>query len=364
MKEIRHKKTELSLLTVANVTKTRFAEKVVSGKKWVAYGEDNHFPDYLWKLYCDAPTQAAIIDAKTSWTMGTTMKGGDEVINQAGETIEEVMRKAVFDLHLFGGFALQIIYNVKGEIAEVYWADFSKLRTDQTAKVLYWADDWSSWNVEAREYPAFNPNAQDKRSQIYYFRGGVCRSVYPVPCYLSAIDSMQTECEIQHFHLNNIKNGFAANTIVNCNGGVPDKEERKKFEDLLNKKFSGADNAGRLLISWNESKDDAITVERMEDNNFDQKFAQLRRDTMENIIVAHRLTSGTLLGRTPTNTGFTRNEFAEAFKIFNVTVIQPYQRQVLQSLKKIFPDKEFTFEPFDIPIAEKGAIPVDGGELS
>lgn len=357
MSDIKHKVTNLSLVTVPNVTKTRFTEKAVSGKKWLAYGADNKFPDYLWKLYCDAPTQAAIIDAKTSWTMGSSMKGGDEIANKAGETIEEVMRKAVFDLHLFGGMAIQVIYNVKGEIAEVYWADFSKIRTNQAAKVLYWADDWGSWSVEPKEYPAFNPEAESKRSQIFYYRGAVCRSVYPAPCYLSAIDSMQTECEIQHFHLNNIKNGFAANTIINCNGGVPEEKERKEFEKMLNKKFSGADNAGKLLISWNETKDNAITVERMEDNTFDQKFTQLRRDTMENIIVAHRLTSGTLLGRTPTNTGFTRNEFAEAFKIFNVTVIQPYQKQVLQVLKKIFPDKEFEFEPFDIPIAEKGAIP-------
>ena len=356
MAEKKRIKTELSLINVSNVTSTRFAEKMVSGKGWVSYGSDNKFPDYLWRLYCDAPTQQAVIDAKTAFTIGAGSNHGSEVVNTKGETLDEVLAKCTFDLHLFGGFAIQVIYNAGGEVSEIYWADFSKLRTDDKGTYIYWCDHWNSWQVTPIRYDAFNKSMSNKTTQILYYRGTSCRSVYPVPCYISALDAIQTEVEIQHYHLNNIKNGFSSNVVINMNGGIPEEDEQKEMEALIKKKFSGADNAGKFLISWNESKDTAVTVEKIDSDNFDQKFSQLRKDTQESIFVAHRLTSGTLLGRTPTNTGFTRNEFAEAFQIFNTTVIQPYQKQIARVVKRIYPEWDLEFTPFDIQIAKNGQI--------
>ena len=352
MADIKSKKTELSLLSVSNVTATRFVEKLVDGKGWMAYGADNKFPDYLWQLYTDAPTQQAIIDAKTDFTMGTGFNCGSDVVNLKGETLDEVMRKVAFDFHLFGGFAIQVIYNLEGGVAEIYWADFSKLRTNAEATYIYWADRWNSYEVDAIKYEAFNPDAENKTTQILYYRGASCRSVYPVPSYISALDAVETEIKIQHYHLNNISNGFAANTFINMNGGVPEEEERKKWEDLIKKKFAGEDNAGKFLICWNDSKEAAVTVEKLDDDNFDTKFTQLRKDTQESIFVAHRVTSGTLLGRFPTNTGFTKNEYKEAFQVFNITVIAPYQKQLISTLKKIYPSKDFSIDPFIIPSDE------------
>ena len=343
------KKTDLSIIQVTNVTSTRFAEAYNSEKKGVSYGQDNRYPDYLYGLYTDAPTQQAIIDAKTAFTMGDGVIGGEKIINATGETIEDVLHKCVFDLHLFGGFAIQVVYNLGGEIAELYWADFTKLRISRDGKKIYWRDDWAGYQSDEIEYDAFNPNMTEKTTQIYYYRGFSCRSVYPVPCYISAIDAIQTEIEVQHYHLNNINNGFAANTIINFNGGVPDEEEKKKLEEKINKKFNGADNAGKTLISWNENKDCAVTIAKIEDDNIDKKFLQLAKDTQESIFVAHRVTSGTLLGRLPTNTGFTKNEYREAFEVFNKTVIQPYQKMILAVMKKILPSVELSISPFTIP---------------
>jgi hypothetical protein len=347
MEKIR-KKTDLSVLTVQNVTSTRFVEVMTSGKGWVSYGQDNHYPDYLWGLYTDAPTQQAIIDAKTAFTLGDGIEGYQGNVNAINETLEDVLHKCIFDLHLFGGFAIQVVYNLGGDISELYWADFSKLRISKDGKKIYWCDNWAGYQIDPIVYDAFNPTMTDKTTQIYYFRGASCRSIYPVPCYISAVDAIMTEIEIQHYHLNNIMNGFAASCIVNFNGGVPDEDERRTLEEKINKKFNGSDNAGRTLISWNESKEEACTVEKIESDNFDKKFQQLAKDTQESIFVAHRVTSGTLLGRLPTNTGFTKNEYREAFEVFNLTVIRPYQKQILSVLKKILPDHDITIKPFVI----------------
>lgn len=341
----------LSLTPVANVTRTRFIEKQIQGKDWVSYGNRNDYPEHLWRQYLQCPTNMAIIDAKTSYTIGDGIENyGTEEINAAGETLNEVMTKAVFDFHLFGGFALQIIYNQLGEVLELYWADFSKLRINKQGNKIYWCDNWGGYQAQTKviEYDAYNPNMTDKTTQIFYYRGASCRSVYPIPSYIAATDAIQTEIEILNYHLQSIKNGFAVNAIVNFNNGVPDEEERKTMENLINAKFGGSQNAGRTLISWNESKETATTVERLESDIFDKKFEQLRRDVQEAIFVAHRITSGTLLGRLPANTGFTKNEFREAFSIFNRTVVLPYQREICTTLHKIYPDREFKIIPFYI----------------
>ena len=192
-----------------------------------------------------------------------------------------------------------------------------------------------------------------KTTQILYYRGTTCRSYYPLPSYISATDAINTEIEIQNYHLNAIHNGFAVNAIVNFNNGVPDDNERQEIEEKINQKFAGSNNAGRTLISWNEDKDKATTVERLESDNLDKKFAQLAKDTQEAIFVAHRITSGTLLGRLPTNTGFTKNEYREAFEVFNATVIVPYQKQIISVLNKIYPEKTIEISPFVINDVEK-----------
>ena len=69
--------------------------------------------------------------------MGDGVIGGEKIINATGETIEDVLHKCVFDLHLFGGFAIQVVYNLGGEIAELYWADFTKLRISRDGKKIY-----------------------------------------------------------------------------------------------------------------------------------------------------------------------------------------------------------------------------------
>lgn len=344
-------KINLSLTPVANVTRTRFIEKQIQGKEWVSYGNKNDYPEHLWRQYCQCPTQMAIIDAKTAFTMGDGIANyGDEKANAVGETLNEVITKAVFDFHLFGGFALQIIYNKVGQVLEIYWADFSKLRLNKQGNKVYWCDNWGGYQAQTKiiEYDIYNPDMTDKTTQIFYYRGASCRSVYPIPTYIACSDAIQTEIEIQNYHLHAILNGFAVNAIVNFNNGVPDEEERKKQEELINAKFGGSNNAGRTLISWNESKETATTVARLETDNFDKKFAQLAKDTQEAIFVAHRITSGTLLGRLPANTGFTKNEYREAFEVFNKTVIVPYQREICASLHKIFPERVFSINPFII----------------
>lgn len=345
------KTTKLSVYSVPNVTATRMMEKHLNDGI-ISYGDDNQYPDYLWNLYCDAPTQQAAIDFKQSCILGRSLGShSKDVVNLKGQTITDIAKKAVFDYVLFGGMAFQVIYNSLGEIAEVYWCSWSKLRTNYDCTKVWWCDDWRNGAGEPKiEYDLFNPEKENKTTQILYIRNSATRSVYPVPSYQSAIDAILTECEVQHWHLNNIKNNFAGSFVLNMLGAIPDEDERKEQEKKIQNKFCGSDSAGNILINWAETADEKIEVMPIEDSQADKKFSRLAKDVMESIAVAHRLTSLCLIGKHPENgQGFSAIEFKSAFDIFNTTVIAPIQDEVTDALQKVFPDKGIAIEPFVIP---------------
>lgn len=340
-------KINLSVISIPNVTSTRFSERFIGSEDYVSYGENNSYPDYLWEKYIDCPTHQSIIDGKVDYILGNGVTDEDKVVNSKGETLYEVVRKLALDQQIFGGYAIHVIYNRNGDVAEIYWADFSKLRLSKNERTVYWADDWHCCSVDPIAYDIFDPEMKEKKSQILYCRSSTCRSFYPIPSYISAIESIETEVEVQDYHLNNIRNGFACSTLINMNGGIPTKEEREKLEEKINAKYSGSDNAGRLLISWNKNKETACTIEKLEDDGFDKKFTQLAKDTKADIFIAHRVTSPCLFGVLPENNGFSKTEYDEAFRVFNRTVIKPQQKNLAVSLKKIF-RKDFEFIQFSV----------------
>jgi hypothetical protein len=47
-----------------------------------------------------------------------------------------------------------------------------------------------------------------------------------------------------------------------------------------------------------------------------------------------------LFGMNPENDGFSKQEFLESFQLFNKTVIQPIQNQIVKAFDKIFDAKD------------------------
>ncbi len=338
-------KVAFSALTVPNVTKGREAEAMVAGGDIVSYGADNNFPAYLWTMYTQSPTHQSIVDGKVDYICGGGVAGDFGAINSKGETIAGLLHKVAMDKILFGGFAIQVVFNKLQEITDLFWVDFSKLRTNRQGDRVYFRNDWAS-HTEMIEYDIFDLRKANKTSPILYYRGLNCRSIYPLPSYFAALNAIETEGEVQTFHLSSIRNNFAASAVIQFNNGVPSDEEREQIEEQINAKFSGASNAAKLLIMYNESPDTKTIIDRLETDNFDERFGRLGKDTQRNIFIAHRVTSPSLFGVVPENTGFTRQEYVESFEVFNKTVIQPQQREITEQMRRIFPDREFSIKPF------------------
>lgn len=326
-----------------------YTEEKARGKSYVNYGKDNLFPNYLWSIYNKVATLQSIINGSVDFVCGNDvrLKNGDAVINKKGETVLDVVRKIAVDDFIFGGFALQIIRNMAGEVGEIYALDFMKVRSDEKNELFYYCDDWSKWGAKSLIYPKFGINDNNPTS-IFYYKGSITRGVYPTPVYGAALVACELEKAINEFHLNNINNGFASNLIINFNNGQPNEEQKKEIERDVTEKFSGYQNAGRILLSFNDSEENATKVERLNGDDFDDKYKALSERAREQIFTAFRATPN-LFGFPNQTTGFNEQEYASAFKLYNRTVIRPVQNAIVDAFDKIYNDKgSIVITPFSI----------------
>lgn len=351
---------KLSIFDSAVKVIPTFVEKENSGKAYLNYGVDNQFPNYLWELYLRSAILQSIINGTADYAGGNkitydetnpVIKRLEDEANKDGETLDDVIKKIIVDYLIFGGFALQVIYNKLGEISEIYWLDFRNVRRNKEGDKVYYSDDWVRHANDFLTYDIFNPDNK-KGTSVFYFKGHISRGIYPVPRYNGALSAIETSTEISKFHLNSILNNFSGNFVINFNNGIPTEDVQKEIEKKVKDKFSGADNAGKFLVAFNDSKENGVSVERIQDDNFDKKYESLRTDTFKEIFVAFRAIPQ-LFGFSLEGTGFNKQEFQEAFQLYNKTTVEPIQKDIQRTFNKIFGvDNSLVIEPFKIEEGE------------
>ena len=340
-------------------------ERFVSGKDLVEWGNRNSYPDYLLDLYNNVPTLRSIINGNIDFITGDdvsilplTDNLPDGQMNNRGDYIREQIKDIAKDYEIYGGFALQIIRNLIGMVAEVYYIDMRYLRTNKEGNVFYYCEDWSkSGKKDVIVYPAFMPNLKwdalddEQRnrnaSSILYVKN-VHTQVYPAPLYAASIKACEIERLIDDFHINSLQNQFVSSAIINFNNGDPGDEMKKEIEDAINEKFAGAANGGRIMLSFNKNKESATDIVEFEVKDFGERYKALSEHSRQQIFTAFRANPN-LFGIPTEGNGFANEQYAESFKLYNRTQIQPVQRLIADTYDKIYATKGvLTIVPFSM----------------
>lgn len=342
------KRLEFSITDMRSREIPVMTEIKTSGRNYLNWGVDNKFPEYLWSMYLNSATLQSIINGTVDFITGNgiIVNGLPEVINSDGETLEEVISKISLDYMIYGGFAFNIIENGEGNPNEIYWMNVGDCRLDEDETKIFYCNKWNKYGVKPIEYPLFDPKKRQK-SSVYYFKGHISRGVYPIPTYNGALAAIETSTEIGKFHLNNILNNMAPSAIISFNNGVPTDEEKKQIEKKMKDKFSGTENAGRFMLIFNNDKEHDVTITRLSEDNMDQKFQTLNSNTKQEIFTAFRA-QPMLFGMLPDNTAFNKNEFLEAFELYNRCTVKPLQRDIKKAFKYIYGRDVIEFIPFSL----------------
>lgn len=341
-------------------------EKVLAGRDMVEWGTRNAYPDYLLDLYNNVPTLRSIINGNIDYVAGddvTIMPLQEEFTNQEmnrrGDTIREQVKDIAKDFEIYGGFALQVIRNLAGEVAEVYYIDMRYLRTNKEGDVFYYSEKWGkSSRTDMVVYPAFLPKIEweklsdeerNRHVSSILFVKNVHTQVYPAPLYAASVKACEVERLIDEFHLSDINNHFVSSAIINFNNGDPGQEIKSEIEQSFNEKFCGASNGGRVAFSWNPNKESATDIVEFKMEDFGERYKALSQHSRTQIFTSFRAIPLLFGLISEANTGFSTEEFEQSFKLYNRTQIQPVQRMICDAYDKIYGQRGvLTIRPFSL----------------
>ena len=328
-------------------------ETVVRGKDFVEWGDMNGYPDYLLELTKTVPTLRSIINGTVDFIVGDNVsivplhpdwKPGQ--MNKRGDTIAEQVEDLARDYETYGGYALQIIRDLMGRIAEIYYIDVRFLRMNKECDVFWYSEKWAEkGKKDAVMYPAFRLDIAEKwatftdeernrnASSILYVKT-THSQVYPMPVYAASVKACEIERLVDDFWVNSVENGFSPSMIINFNNGEPTDQMKEEIEEEVTEKFTGPSNAGRFMLCWNKNKESATTFEVPQVTDFGEKYKALAENSRQKIFTAFRAYPN-IFGLS-TATGFSIEEFDSAFKLYNRTSVRPVQRMIADTYDKIY----------------------------
>jgi hypothetical protein len=329
---------------------SRYEQPVITENKreeWVDFGADNNYYGFLIDCYKNSTTNNALINAicKLIYGKGLDATDSNKKPNDYAQMKmlfrKEVLKKATTDLKLLGQFALQVIYNKKGDkIVKVEHIPVQLLRAEKCdengdIKAYYYSDNWQDIKkFKPKRISAFGFG--DKTLEILFVGNyTVGQKYYSSVDYTGAIPYCNLEHSISDYLINDVQNGFSGTKVINFNNGVPDEDKQSMIANNVMNKLTGA-NGLKVIVSFNNDETAKTTVDNIPLDNAPEHYAYLSEEARGKILLGHGITSGLLFG-IPSANGFSSNadELKNASILFDNMVIKPFQETVLDALDKI-----------------------------
>jgi hypothetical protein len=348
------KKQNFSVLNYGSTEIPLFAEK--QGQEWVDYGIDNLYGEYLRDLFLSSSTHGAIVNGVADMIYGGGLEATDredndqkkeqwirlqELLNNSDDSL---LQKMAFDIKLYGMVYLNVIWNrARTRIGAIKHLPVHTMRSgiadsDGVVSHYYYKYDWNNRREENKVLNAFSMDDRTEASTCYQIkRYSVAQHFYAVPDYVGSTNYIELDREVSTFHLNNIRRGFFPSMLLSFKNGVPTEQERVHIEQKVVEKFTGADNAGRILITFNDGDETAPEFTPIETNGADTMYEFLSKTVSEKILTGHRVVSPLLFGvRGGEGFGSNADEIRDSYSLFNNTVIAPFQDILLKALGGLF----------------------------
>jgi hypothetical protein len=322
--------------------------KADTKRDWVEYGDDNDFYTYLIDLFIESTTNNAIINGVSQMIYGK----GLDALDSSTKTDEyaalrsifhdSCLRKVSFDLKLLGEASFQVLYNDK-QVARAEHFPRQTLRAEKCndegqIEAYYYFHDWSK----------IKPNDKPKRIAAFGFGNGTEPEIkiikrylsgydyYCPPDYMGGIAYAELESEVSDFLINDVQNGFSGTKVVNFNNGIPDREQQLQVKSDVMRKLTGA-RGEKVIIAFNNNAESKTTIDDVPLTDAPQHYEYLSTESVNKLMVAHRITSPLLLGIRDGSNGLGNNadEIKTASLLFHNTTIKPYQDLIIEAIEDI-----------------------------
>lgn len=343
---------------ILDIVVPKMTEEASKANGFIKYGEENNYPEFLHSLVENVSTLKTVIYGTANYVAGDdvicNIPDAPFAVNKKGHTYRQIVEWAARDYLIYGGFALQVVRNKGKKISEIYYLDFRYVRSDKDNETFYYSEEFGKRYGRTSKMLVFPKFIYDSEvpSSVIYVKNTIS-GTYPIPRYSGAIKACLIEEAIDDLHLNSLNNGLMPSFMISFLNGVPTDEQKAEIERDIQEKFCGAGNAGRVMLNFAPGKDNGAQVDQLDITDFSEKYQAAAERSREQIYTAFQAVPQ-LFGLTSISTGFNMQEFQEAFKLYNRTVVRGIQRNLADVFDKIYGYKNvLTIKPFSIDDEDK-----------
>lgn len=288
---------DIKLIQLASYVRPEVKEYY--GRKWVLNGEKNSYPQYIIDRRIGSPTNGSILEVFCELLYGKGLANGDqdEIYEELAEIFpKREQRKCLNDFETFGYYFMQILRS-KGtdkKIAKILHLPVEKMgrhKMNESGEIngAWYCDDWTN---TYKNKPRFIPEFKGKldaaimvKSVVPHQQG---QTYFSLPNYVQGLQYAEMEEEISNYCINHIKNGLSFGYIINFNNGSNlTPEQKNDVERMIKQKLTGSNNAGKFILSFNDSKEVEVTVVPLEVNDAHNQWEFLTKEARQQIITSH-----------------------------------------------------------------------------
>jgi len=304
----------------------------------------------LREIYLNSPTNNAIINGMVEIIYGNGLDAKDKqrkpeaYAQMMSMFSEEDVRRVTMDLKQNGGAAFQVVYKPgKKQIERCEHFPVETLRAEIAneegdIEKYYYSPDWAKVKQtdKLKTFPAFGFGSKTELNEIMFLRPYRSGFFYYSPVdYQGCTPYCELEAEVAQYHINNIKNGFHATTMINFHDGVPDQEAREAIERKITQKWGGA-NGSKIIVGFYDNKDATATVENFQLSEADKQYQFTADESTKKIMLGHRITSPILLGiKDNTGLGNNADELKMATMLFETYVLNTFRLLILRAVDTV-----------------------------
>ena len=337
-----------------------------------AWGNDNLYPQHLSRIAAASGTAELCLSRYCKFVEGNGFMDGlaGKVLNESGETADDLLHRIAQDVSRYSGFALHVNYNLLCEVVEINHVPFEVCRLEECddaghVQHIITHPDWIGRKTKngkritvdeqhVEHFNVFNPNPDAVREQILR-AGGIDRyngqilwcsmagkNIYPTPIYDAVISDMSTEEGLGNIKNRNARNNFLTAAMLITKRGVPKFDQDGNDisaptitpEDLA--QFQGDERVGKLLLVELENDEDKPEVVPFTANNYDKDFTATDASVIERIYAQfhQELFYAIRIGKL----GFSGNVMADAYTYYagEVTIEQRFISRGLSQLLEVW----------------------------
>lgn len=324
-----------------------YEESDSRGKSITNWGPSNQFPNMLWDMCQNSATLSAIINGTVELLKGEKIEINPDIhtsgdlyyypfINRFDETASDLVEALARDYMLFGMFAIQVIYNKLGNIAELVALPAEYIRMNEDRSLIYFCKKWRKFSTNAIVYDKFDPdNIIDNKAQVFVYTNAGHRQVYGISPQNAALEDIAAEAFSAKYVRKSLQSGLSARYLVDLpNTANLTDEQKSEIEEGITEKFTGWENSGSFALYFNNGTE-AMHITKVDMDNSNEIFKSIREAASQNIFIVNHATPN-VFGLPTATTGFNEQEYDQAYALYNKMTLTPIKESIKRSLNKIF----------------------------